>query len=33
MIAYDTSLDISAQPAAPSARGINLSEIPNVGLD
>ncbi|KAF5554827.1 mitochondrial import receptor subunit TOM20 [Fusarium mexicanum] len=30
MIAYDSSLDIRA-PAAPA--GINLSDIPNVGLD
>lgn len=32
MIAYDSSLDIRQQPAAP-AGGINLSDIPNVGLD
>lgn len=30
MIAYDSSLDIRS-PAAPA--GINLSDIPNVGLD
>ncbi len=30
MIAYDSSLDIRARPAA---GGINLGDIPNVGLD
>lgn len=29
MIAYDTDLDIRARPSG----GINLSDIPNVGLD
>jgi import receptor subunit TOM20 len=29
MIAYDSSLDIRSRPAG----GINLSDIPNVGLD
>lgn len=32
MIAYDTSLDIRARPGG-GAGGINLSDIPNVGLD
>ncbi|KAL4729582.1 mitochondrial import receptor subunit tom20 [Fusarium chlamydosporum] len=31
MIAYDSSLDIRAGPTGPA--GINLSDIPNVGLD
>ena len=29
MIAYDSSLDIRSRPAS----GINLGDIPNVGLD
>lgn len=31
MIAYDSSLDIRSRPAGPG--GINLGDIPNVGLD
>lgn len=31
MIAYDSSLDIRSRPPMPA--GINLSDIPNVGLD
>lgn len=31
MIAYDSTLDIRARPAG--AQGINLGDIPNVGLD
>lgn len=31
MIAYDSTLDIRSRPGAGS--GINLNEIPNVGLD
>jgi hypothetical protein len=31
MIAYDSTLDIRSRPGG--SGGINLSEIPNVGLD
>ncbi|ATY64203.1 mitochondrial import receptor subunit tom-20 [Cordyceps militaris CM01] len=33
MIAYDSSLDISAVPSSAGPGGINLGDIPNVGLD
>lgn len=33
MIAYDSSLDIRAAPAGAAPGGINLGDIPNVGLD
>lgn len=32
MIAYDSALDIRERPAG-GAGGINLGDIPNVGLD